>query len=303
MLVTFSNFLSEHKFKIFIIRTSNNLSHSIFFFNKLLSHDLKIDLIVLINFKCFLFSLWLQVLLKWYFNSLWFFLAITLKIESWKRIWIKIHSPFRLNFMFLSFINLSWLLIYLILVLIRVVLIVWNTNWRLYLIINIWIIDWVHLHWFLIRNFFRIWNLIWLLLKSHMICIFLTIFIQILICQFLSIFGNFELLLILYLILTIGKLNWLLLILVQAWRISLTTNLILPLIIIFLIWNIWVILILILLHIILVWIWKIWGILILMLIILVWIWKIWCILIMMLIILVWIWKIWGIFILMLIILV
>jgi hypothetical protein len=205
MLVTFINFLIENKFKIWIIRTSNNLSHSIFFFNKLLSHDLKIDLIVLTKLKCFLFSLWLQVLLKWYFNSLWFFLAITLKIETWKRIWIKIHFPLRLNFMLLRLSNLNWLLIYLSLVLIRIVLIVWNTNWRLHLNLYIWMIGWIHLHWFLIRNLFRIRNLIWLLLRLFMICIFLTIFIQILIYQSLSIIRIFELLIILYLILTIRK--------------------------------------------------------------------------------------------------
>ena len=279
MLVTFSNFLSEHKFKIFIIRTSNNLSHSIFFFNKLLSHDLKIDLIVLINFKCFLFSLWLQVLLKWYFNSLWFFLAITLKIETWKRIWIKIHSPFRLNFMFLSLSNLNWLLIYLSLFLIRIVLIVWNTSRRLHF--TIWMIDWIHLHWFLIRNFFRIRNLISLKLKLNMICIFLTIFIQIWIYHSLSIMRIFGLLIILYLTLTIRKLNWLLIILVQAWRIFFIKSIILLLIILLLILDIWGILTLILSQLILVLIWNIWGILfiILLLIILLIIWNIWGILI------------------------
>ena len=212
MLVTFINFLIENKFKIWIIRTSNNLSHSIFFFNKLLSHDLKIDLIVLTKLKCFLFSLWLQVLLKWYFNSLWFFLAITLKIETWKRIWIKIHFPLRLNFMLLRLSNLNWLLIYLSLVLIRIVLIVW-----------------IHLYWFLIRNLFRIRNLIWLLLRLFMICIFLTIFIRIWIYQSLSIIRIFELLIILYLILTIRKLNLLHLILVLAWRIFFIKSLILSL--------------------------------------------------------------------------
>lgn len=267
MLVTFSNFLSERKFKKFIIRTSNNLSHSIFFFNKLLSHDLKIDLIVLINFKCFLFSLWLQVLLKWYFNSLWFFLAITLKIETWKRIWIKIHSPFRLNFMFLSLSNLNWLLIYLSLFLIRIVLIVWNTSRRLHF--TIWMIDWIHLHWFLIRNFFRIRNLISLKLKLNMICIFLTIFIQIWIYHSLSIMRIFGLLIILYLTLTIRKLNWLLIILVQAWRIFFIKSIILLLIILLLILDIWGILNLILSQLILVLIWNIWGILIIILLLII----------------------------------
>jgi hypothetical protein len=129
IFIIFSNFLAEITFKIFNIRTSYHLSHSIIILNKLLSHDLKINLIWLIKSNYFLCTIGFQVLLKWILNFLWFFLAITLKIKIIIRIFIKVYSPNRFIINLLKMRNLTRLLIFHNLILMA--LIIWNILLRI----------------------------------------------------------------------------------------------------------------------------------------------------------------------------
>ena len=129
IFIIFSNFLAEITFKIFNIRTSYHLSHSIIILNKLLSHDLKINLIWLIKSNYFFCTIGFQVFLKWIFNFLWIFLAVTLKIKIIIRILIKVHSPNRFIFNLLKIRNLTRLLIFHDLILMA--LIIWNILLRI----------------------------------------------------------------------------------------------------------------------------------------------------------------------------
>ena len=122
IFIIFSNFLAKINFKIFIVRTSYHLSHSIIIYNKLLSHDLKINLIWLIKSNYFLCTLGFQELLKWSLNFLWIFLAVTLKIKIIIRILIKVHSPNRFIFNLLKMRNLTRLLIFYNLILMALII-------------------------------------------------------------------------------------------------------------------------------------------------------------------------------------